>query len=409
MLFQRSAGPALLILLISCPAAAAAQGELSLTLQEALALARERAPAVLGARARVEEARGQLLAASVRMRGNPVLDANAGRRSAGGDDFTDVEVGVTQGLGVVGRRTARIAAAEAGVSVEAANGEETTRRLVLEAGEAFLRSLHATQRLEILRHSQDVAAEIARVAERRFQAGDIAVLDVNVARAGQARTLSEVLSAGSELRAALGELKILLGLRADESPVIRGELDRLPAYELSTLVEQAPRRPDIIALGARIEQAEAEARVAATSGRPELDVGVRYKEEEDATVVLGGLAVSLPVLDRGQGALAEARARALRLRIEHDALRQAAEMEVRTMFETYHQRLEAALALRQVIPVVSENEELAGRSYETGQIGLVELLLIRRDALEIRLLHLDRTLEAVVAGIRLEASAGVLR
>jgi len=408
MFFLRSAAVALFILM-SHSGGVAAREDRILTFPEALELARERSPLVLAARARVEEARGRLLGASIRMRGNPVIDVEAGRRSAGGEDFSDMEVGVTQGLGVAGRRSARVAEAEAGVSSEVATSEETTRRHLLEVGETFLRSVHAAQRLDLFRRSRNVAAQIARVAERRFQAGDIPVLDVNVARTAQARALAEVLSAEAELSTVLGELKVLLGIRAEESLATRGDLDRLPEYDLSTLAEQAVRRPDIAALAAQVRQADAEVRVATTVRRPELDVGARYKEEEGARVVLGGLSVSLPVLDRGQGAIAEGRARALRLRMELDALRQAADTEVRTRFDTYRQRLEAVSALRHVIPSLSENEELAGRSYEAGQIGLVDLLLIRREALEIRLSHLDRALDAVVAGVRLEASAGVLR
>lgn len=409
MILLRRAGAALVILISQAGRVGIAQEGNSLTFEEALARARERGPAVLAARARVEEARGRLKGATIRMRGNPVLDGGLGRRTVAGEEFTELEVGLTQGLSTAGQRSARIAGAEAGVSSEIANSEEVTRRHALEVGETFFRVVHATERLRLLRNSQDVAAEIARIAERRFQAGDVAVLDVNVAGAARARARSEVLSGEADLRTALGELKVLLDVKAEGPLAVRGALDRLPAYDLSVLVERAAKRPDIDALTARIQQAEAEARVGSSFRRPEFDVGVRYKEEENAKAVLGGLIVSLPVFDRGQGTSAEASARALRLRMELDALRQAAETEVRTAFDTYVQRLEASSVLLMVLPSLTESEELAGRSYEVGQIRLADLLLIRRDVVETRLSYLDRAFEAVVAGIRLEASAGVLR
>jgi cobalt-zinc-cadmium efflux system outer membrane protein len=61
------------------------------------------------------------------------------------------------------------------------------------------------------------------------------------------------------------------------------------------------------------------------------------------------------------------------------------------------------------IPGLDENERLTLRSFEVGQLGLPDLLLIRRETLEIRFAYLDALLEAALARIDLEASAGVLR
>lgn len=398
-----------LVIVMSHAGGVAAQDGNTLTLDMALARARERAPVVLAARARIGEARGRLTGASLHLNGNPVLAGTTGRRTASGEDFTDFEVGVTQGLGVAGRRRGRIAAAESALSSEISTSEEVTRRHIMDVADAFFRALHAIGRLQMLRDSHDVAAEIARVAERRYLAGDVAVLDVDVAGAARARAHSAVLSEEAELQAAMGELRILLGMKADEPLAIRGELDRRSRYELSGLVEQAAGRPDILALAAQIEQADADTRVGRTFQRPEVDVGVHYKEEENAKVVLGGLSVSLPLLDRGQGLTAESSARALRLRMEQDALRQSVATEVRTAFEVYLKRLEATAAIGAVLPSLSESEVLAARSYEAGQISLFELLLVRRDVIETRVAFIDRQLEMAVAGIRLEASAGVLR
>jgi outer membrane protein, heavy metal efflux system len=64
---------------------------------------------------------------------------------------------------------------------------------------------------------------------------------------------------------------------------------------------------------------------------------------------------------------------------------------------------------RDALPSLSDNETLARRSFEEGEIGLAELLLIRREAFELRTVYSDRLLEAAVAGIELESRAGVLQ
>jgi hypothetical protein len=52
---------------------------------------------------------------------------------------------------------------------------------------------------------------------------------------------------------------------------------------------------------------------------------------------------------------------------------------------------------------------LTTRSFDAGQIGLPELLVIRREILDTRAHYLDALLEAALAHIDFESSAGLLR
>ena len=61
----------------------------------------------------------------------------------------------------------------------------------------------------------------------------------------------------------------------------------------------------------------------------------------------------------------------------------------------------------EALPGLDENEALSARSYEVGQIGLPDLLLIRREMLDTRTAYLDTLLEAALARVDLDASAGV--
>jgi cobalt-zinc-cadmium efflux system outer membrane protein len=63
----------------------------------------------------------------------------------------------------------------------------------------------------------------------------------------------------------------------------------------------------------------------------------------------------------------------------------------------------------EAIPGLGENEQLTTRSFDVGQIGLPDLLLIRREILETRSQYLDALLEAVMARTDLDAAAGILR
>jgi cobalt-zinc-cadmium efflux system outer membrane protein len=116
------------------------------------------------------------------------------------------------------------------------------------------------------------------------------------------------------------------------------------------------------------------------------------------------------MFSKGQEPRALGSARATRLRAELDAARTRIQTEVRAAFEAYNRRLAAIRALEaDAIPGLDENEQLTTRSFEEGQLGLPELLLIRRETLDTRFQYLDSLLQAALARIDLDASAGVLR
>ena len=122
------------------------------------------------------------------------------------------------------------------------------------------------------------------------------------------------------------------------------------------------------------------------------------------------MTVTLPMFSKGQEQRAVGSARAARLRAELDAARSRVQIEVRAAFDAYNRRLAAVRMLEtDAIPGLDENEQLTTRSFEVGQLGLPELLLIRREILDTRSQYLDALLEAALARIDLDASAAILR
>ena len=232
-----------------------------LTFEEALATARDKAPRVAVARARLDEARGRLVGAQLRFRENPVLDVAAGPRKLETGFVTDYEVGISQLVEPGSRRAARIAGAEAGVARETAISDASTRQIVRDVATAFVRALQAQARADVLRAAQAVAQEALEVANERFRAGDIAVLEVNVARAGVARLSSQVRAAEAERAAAFGELKAFLAWTGAADPQPTGSLQDRVREGLTIQTVPAAVRPELQALSAEAAEAQADVRL----------------------------------------------------------------------------------------------------------------------------------------------------
>ncbi len=389
------------------PGTASAQGR-TMTLAEVLARAREQAPQIISARLAVEETRGRLLGAALRFQTNPELEGAFGNRQGPDRRFTDLEIGLGQTFEPGSRRAARIDGANAAIAQSSAELDEMTRFVLRAAAGAYYRALHATERIRLLITTQELAGGVYSVADRRFKAGDIAVLDVNIARASFARVRAEREAAEAAKTLALGELKQLL--RLEEDIAVAGKLTRPTDADLNVVLQTASKRPELRALDAAVQEADAQLRLGRTFAKPDYGLGVRYSREEGDQIVLGGLTLTLPVFSKGQELRAVGAARAARLRAELEVARGRVQLEVRSAFDVYRRRLAAVRVLEaEAIPGVDENEQLTARSFDVGQLGLPELLLIRREILDTRSQYLDALLEAALARIDLDASAAILR
>jgi cobalt-zinc-cadmium efflux system outer membrane protein len=396
-------------LLISWQRCGAAD-DVSLTLEQALARARERAPAIAAARGLIDEARGRLLGASVLLRANPEIEGAAGARMTDSGDLLEGSIAVRQVFELGGRRSARVAAANAAIERESANSADVTRRVLRDTAIAFADALYAAERERVRQQSLTVAEETQHVAQRRHQAGDVGPLDVNVASAAVSRARSEVLAEKAASALALGALRVALGMDAMEPLSIRGDLREWRRYSLEEVSTRVLERPDLKGLEAGAREAEADVRLGRALAWPDVGLGAAYERDDGNNVALGLVTLTLPVFERGQGVRAEGLARRQRIEFELEASRRALAVEVQTAFDAYQRRLEAVHELeRGALPALEDNETLARRSYDAGQLSLAELLAIRREILDTRNEYLDRVHDAALAGIELEAAAGVLQ
>jgi cobalt-zinc-cadmium efflux system outer membrane protein len=323
-------------------------------------------------------------------------------------DTPTFQLGLGQSFEPGARRSARVDGANAAIAQSSANIDEVTRTVLRLAASAYYRAVHANDRIRLLIATQEVAQSVYATADRRFKAGDIALLDVNIARASLGRVRAE--REGAEAS------KATRARRTSSAPSTRagcrrGRLARASSdADLNAALQSAHLRPELRGLEAAIQEAEAELRLGLSFSKPEYGLGVRYSREEGDQIITGGMTVTLPMFSKGQEQRAVGSARAARLRAELDAAQARVQSEVRAAFEAYDHRLAAVRVLEaEAISGLDENEQLTTRSFEVGQLGLPDLLLIRRAIFETRSEYLAALLEAALARIDLDASAGVLR
>jgi cobalt-zinc-cadmium efflux system outer membrane protein len=344
------------------------------------------------------------------LRDNPTVELEAGpRRLADGTRGLELAVGLVQPFELGGKQGARQESARAGLARETADQRDAERRVLGEVASTFLRVLHARERLKLAHEAESAAASLAQSTQRRFEAGDVPVVDVNVARVALARARADVAGAEGNAASLLHQLRALLGMKLAQPLDVRGELRALAAQPVTAPEHPLRERPDLIALESEVAQAEAELRLGRSGAWPDVAVGVRYQREVDESAVLGTLGVPLPLFSRGQEARVTGEARVRRLRAMLEAARAAREVQVEAARVLHRKRQEALELLeREALPLLADNASLATRSYEAGEMGLAEFLVVRRDTLEARVAHVDSLLEAALARVQLAVETGAL-
>nr|WP_255671939.1 TolC family protein [Corallococcus sp. AS-1-6] len=380
-----------------------------ISLQDALALAREHAPALVQARARVRAAQGPLASAAPLLRENPQLDVQVGsRRLPTGDHGLDLAVGLAQPFELGGKQGLRREVARAGLSLEGARLRDAERLLLGDVAAAYLRLLQARERRKLVEAAAEAAERTVQATERRYAAGDVPAVDVNVAKVAHARARAEVQVATGEVQALREELEARVGQRASPQATYDDDLRSLARAPVRDVPDGAGARADLVAL----EQEQVQAEAAATLGRrqvlPDITVGARYQKEADETVFLGTLSVPLPLFARGQEARLVGEAEASRAGQELAAARTVVPAQVQAARHRYRASLAALGDLEQVLPLLDDNEALAQRSYDAGEMDLAAFLLVRRDTLETRAAWLEGLLRLALARVQLEVETGVL-
>lgn len=372
----------------------------SLSVVTVVEIAKLRAPQVLEAETRVAEAHGRLVGA--RAWGNPEIQGVTGKAE---DDSrrTEVEFEMPVGLGL--RRSRRVRAASAEFHSEEQLAREVKRQAVGAALEAFFRALHADRRQDLARRRVELAEELDRVARERVSSGESAPLESTVAQIELSRGRSELAIEEQEAVSARAELALVLGL-ATSDPVVQGDLADLSAIVLpdSARIEE---RPDVQAAEFGVKAAEADHSLAGLGILPSMSFRLNYEDDGGSTVWMPGVALTIPLFDRGQGERVQASARLDRSRIELSRRRTSALAGYEAARRRHAATVTALTELeKNGLPKSADVEGMVEKSYRAGKIDLGSLLVIRRDALETRREHVDRQLDVALRRIELGLTTG---
>ncbi|MFN7970957.1 MAG: TolC family protein [Acidobacteriota bacterium] len=394
---------ALLVWLLSIHAAAA-----GLRLDEAVARAQDKNPALREQAALVESARAELKRSRILVPSDPTLEIEHetdGPFQGSGEKASGVRLSQELSLG---KRSPRVAAAEASLQAAEAAYDHARRRLVRDVRAAFFDLLAAQRGLELAAETLKLNEDLTSAADARLKTGDISVLERDLALTELEAAKAGAHAAEMQRRRAEVALGRLMG-GPGEKLSVEGEPPHLPAGldEGQLLREAASSRLDLKARSAEVRAAEGQRDLARRGYIPDPEVSLFVTRERgvlagddfrgDPSVVSGidlvtdedvlagvSVGIRLPVTGhvRAEIAARQAELEGRKAALEVATVDAAAELQ-----SALAAAAEADTTVRifeELAPRVEGNLKLLRKAYESGQISLADYLVQKDRSLAVR-------------------------
>jgi cobalt-zinc-cadmium efflux system outer membrane protein len=413
--------PVVAIATLLCAATPLRAEEKAVTLQEIMTIARENNGELKALRQ--ELGIGEAGKVKAGLYPNPVLELEGATGALTGSSAENrLAIGASQEFLLGGKRGKKLAVAESELLRFGSRIKDAERLLLLEVKTGYYDLLLAESRLDLAHKSFELNDKLLQIAKERLAAGDVAELDVNLARVETIRSEGRKIDAERELAPARQRLLALMGTPSLETLKIAGSSEAKPltanAAELKALALNA--RPDLQAAIAEKGKGEAELVLAQAERVPNVTAGVGLIWERSETS-LGGLAernsdyliglrlsAPIPLFDRNQAGIQEAQARKSSAESRQQYLRQNIEREI----EAARARLATAeksvnIYANEIIPQLTENLKLVQEAYRLGETGILAVIEEQKKFIEVNDGYLAALYSWNSAVAKLEAAVGI--
>ncbi len=348
---------------------------------------------------------------------NPVLDGEAGPRKQGtGEDATtqaSYALRLQQRINLPGQRSARLNAADQAIDLARTRLHAIGAEIRARARNAYVAALVADRRTQFAEQEGDFLARAYDAAAARAESGAssdierrLAESELGLARVARAR-------AGADNERALQDLRAVLNVPYDRLVVLTTTLRRPPdrPIERERFLEIArQRRRDLVALRQEGKALDAEIARLRAERLPVVAFGVTGEQDSPREYWVGpSVAITPPVWQRQQGALAMVAADRQRQQIALEATEQAAARDLWLACDMVQRRREEIDLYEQtVLPATERTRDLVFDGWRAGKFDIFRVLAAERDLVNSRVNYLEGLAQLWGAETEIDRALGVI-
>ena len=399
---------------VASQTALATSSPLQLSLPEATRIALRDSPTYQLAVTEVERVKGARQAVTPPFPDNPIVSFAVGPRDQGEGAQTSYAAEILQRVDLFGQRGKRIEAADEQVSLAEARLRALAAELRARARTSYITALISDRRVAFAEQQVSFAERVFAAAEQRSAYG--AASDIEKRTAETELGLSRAASAQAQASrlVALHELRVVLGLPHDRpltltTPLAAPPVRPLDQRELEAAAREQRRDLQVLrqegkAIDAEIDKLRRERLPAVW-----LEINVEQDSIPRGEYWVGpGVAVSAPVWQRNQGALAMAAAERQRQRIALESTEVAALRDVNLAVALVGQRRQEVVALEQAIRTAEQLRELVLEGWQAGKFDIFRLTLADVELVTARVGYLTALAALWTGEIDVDRAIGVI-
>jgi len=323
---------------------------------------------------------------------NPEMEVEienvAGSGESRGFDGAELTLSLSQLIELGGKRVKRTLVAALERDLAAWDYETKRVEVLTEVTQAFVEVLGAQERLAVQEELVRLAEQVVRTAAERVRAGKVSPVEETRASVTLANSRIALGNARGELEPARQRLVATWGSTSPAFERAEGALDTLAVLPpLEQLTRRVAQNPDIARWVTEMDRRQAAVILAEARRLPDLTVGggLRYARETDSHTLLMRLSFPLPLFDRNQGGVLEARYQLTKSTEERRAAAIRAQAALGDKYAMLAAALTGATVLRdEVLPGAQRAFDAASEGYREGKFGFLDVLDAQRTLFEAR-------------------------
>jgi cobalt-zinc-cadmium efflux system outer membrane protein len=304
---------------------------------------------------------------------------------------------LSQVIELGGKRTKRERAALSHKDLAFWDYETARMNILTRVAKAYTDALTAQEKLQLARELVQLSQKSYNAVKARVEAGKVSPIHEVKAQVALSTTQIQLQQAENNRRAAYRRLATFWGSMMPRFQQVTGLLYRIaPVPSFDTLAGQMQSNPDLARWAAEMTQRTAAVDLEEANAIPNMRVGAgaRWFAETDDNSFVVELSIPIPLFDRNQGGIAEARHRAAKARAEQRAVQlklNAALATGYTRLANAHSRVTSLKT--KILPGAQTAFEAVNEGYRFGKFGYLEVLDSQRTWFNARSQFLDALAE----------------
>ncbi len=370
-----------------------------LTLQETIAKVLLHNPELKAFSLEVRAREAQALQAGLRKNPRILLDLEDAFGSGGFQDIQQSQstILLSQVIELGGKRAKREKAALSHKDLAFWDYETARMNILTRVAQAYIDALTAQEKLKMAHELVELSQNSYNAVQARVIAGKVSPIHEVKAQVALSTTQIQLQQAENNVQAAYRRLATFWGSLTPRFGRVAGSLfliAPIPAYD--TLTGRIQQNPDLARWAAEMIQREAAIDLEKANASPNFNIGAgaRWIEETNDNAFVLEFSIPLQLFDRNQGAIAEARHRLAKAKVQQRAVElklHAALASGYTRLANAHSRVTSLK--NKILPGARTAFQAVNEGYRFGKFGYLEVLDSQRTWFNARSQFLDALAE----------------